>query len=374
MPSDPIRTPRLKRTPALPPDGIFFDMPFETYLAAPAVGSSLGKDVLTDPLLAWNHSWLNPHFEEKDKAELLYGKAFHTRLLEGREAFDELYYVEPAKADYDDLLVTDADISAAIEQFEVSPVKGNKPERVKQLLDLWGEAPVWDEIVARAQRDAGNRTAIKATWADKFEQSAAFLEADEELRELVRGGVPEVSLFWHCPRTGIPKKARADVLRIEGIVDVKTFANMHRKSLGRAIPRAIANEQYPFQASWYLEGAAVVRQLVQAALERGDAGLPIHQPVATFDQDKVDFAKQWAEHDAPDRWWWLFVQKGDAPSVVGVEYDVEGMLREQFDGFCNGASEELARLFDEYGVRPWVEQHGIWRLEDNQIPAYILEI
>lgn len=369
MPAEPIQTPRLKTTPKLPPDGIHFDMPFEDYLAAPAAGSSLGKDVITDPLLAWNHSWLNPHREEKDAEHLLYGKAFHCRFLEGRHEFERRYYVEPAKGDYPELLTTDAQIRAAIAEFDEKPVSGNKPERVRQLIDLWPEAPVWDEILARAAREGGDRQAIKADWGDKFEQSAQFVENDPELMKLLEDGHPEVSLFWHCPVTGIPKKARADFLRVDGVVDVKTFANMHKKSLPRAIPRAIANEQYPFQTSWYLEGTAVVRQLVTQ-----DAGGSIFQPVETLDEARVKWALEWAEHDQPDLWWWLFVQKGDAPSVVGVEYDTGGMLREQFDGYCAGASEELARFFDEYGVRPWVQQHGIWKLEDNQIPAYILEI
>lgn len=379
MSADPITTPRLKHTAPLPADGLHFGMSFADYLAAPAVGSHLAWDILVDPLLAWNHSWLNPHPVEKEAAHYLYGQAFHARILEGLEVFNERYYIEPSKGDFEGLLTTDAQVSEAIREFDETPVKGNKPERVRQLLELWDDAPIWDEIVACAARDAGGRIAIKADWAAKFEQSAGFVEGDPDLLELVRSGYSEVSLFWHCPLTGIPKKARADRLLIEGMVDLKTFANTTGRSLRRAIPKAIADNKYPFQPSWYLDGAQVVRDLVRR--HGPDA---VHHHTTHDDElsdaeraenaEQYEFAKEWAAHDEADRWTWIFVQKGDAPSVVGAEYDATGNLRETFDEYALQAAGLLRDHFEEYGVRPWVEPHGIWEIEDTMIPAYVMEI
>jgi hypothetical protein len=369
MPANPIQLPMLGKTPKPPEPGIYFDMSFETYLDAPAVGSSLLFDVLVDPYLAWVRSWMNPHKKEREAEHLLYGKAFHCRLLEGAAAYDERFFVEPEKADFEHLIVTDDDIRAAIAEFEETPVKGNKPERVRQLLELWPEAPMWDAIVAQAARDAAGRTIIKGEWHRKFEDSAAFVEADPELRELLTGGHPEVSLFWHCPQTGILKKARADYLKLTGFVDVKTFANQHEKSPLKAIPKAIANEQYPFQPSHYLEGAQAVKWLIR---QHGADAIVTPDDVGYAEQ--YEWATEWARSEEPDGWTWLFIQKGDAPIAVGWEYDVDGMLREQFDMFAADASGRFAELCERFGAEPWIEHHGIVRGEDQRIPAYVMEI
>lgn len=370
MPANHFTLPVLPKTPALPADGIYFDMPFSTYLAAPAVGSGGLRDALADPLLFWSRSWMNPSKEpEEEKDHLLYGKAFHCRILEGAEAFDKQFYVEPDKADFEGLIETDDDLRKAIAEFEDKPVSGNKPARIAQLLELWPEAPIWDVIVKRVADDNKGKQAIKALWWRRFEIAGQLIDGNDELVPLVSEGYSEVSLFWHCPRTGIPKKARIDRLHITGMLDVKTFANMHHKSLKRAIPKVIANEQYPFQRSHYLEGGQVVRALVR------DKGAD-----AIFTKDDIDYADQyefaqvWATHDEPDWWRWLFVQKGDAPTVMAVELPTDGMLREQFDLLCEEASETILDMAKEFGAQPWAQKFAIWQIEDNMIPAYALEV
>lgn len=369
MPAEKFIMPRLATTPALPADGIYFDMSFEDYLAAPAVGSGLLRDGLTDPLLAWARSWLNPRKEEKKADHFLYGKAFHCRLLEGSDEFAARYYVEPDKGDYKVLYVTDADVKAALEEFEIKPKSGNKDVRVAQLREVWPDAPIWDDIVLESQRANIGKDAIKADWAHNFEQSGIMVENNPDLLPLVSEGYSEVSIFWHCPRTGIPKKARFDKLQITGVVDVKTFANTHEKSLKRAIPKAIANEQYPFQISHYLEGAQVVRDVVRKT--GADA---VFQAPDKFDSARLDFAQAWSMHDEPDVWHWLFVQKGDAPTVMGVKAPVDGIIREQFDLLCEDASRVFLEMAQEFGPEPWAPMYGIWELEDNQLPAYTMEI
>jgi hypothetical protein len=308
MPADHFTLPGLPNTPALPADGIYFDMPFETYLAAPAVGSGGLRDALADPLLFWSKSWMNPSKEpEEEKEHLLYGKAFHCRILEGEEAFNDRFYVEPDKADFEGLIETDDQLRASILDFDEKPVSGNKPARVAQLLELWPDAPVWDAIKAKAERENRGKQAIKALWWRRFEIAGQMIDGNDELVPLVSEGYSEVSLFWHCPRTGIPKKARIDRLHIEGMLDVKTFANMHHKSLKRALPKVIANEQYPFQRSHYLEGGQVVRALLRNAM-KGDAP----ECVVRMSNEQNLWVQEWAKHDQPDWWRWLFVQKGRA--------------------------------------------------------------
>jgi hypothetical protein len=372
MPADRFIMPTLDTTPALPPDGIHFGMSFEDYLAAPAVGSGGMKEVLADPLRFWTRSWMNPHPPEKpEKDHQLYGHAFHCRILEGSDEFEARYYAEPDKADYKDLIETDGDLRAAIAEFEEKPVSGNKPDRINQLLHLWPDAPIWDHIVAQAAKDAGDRQALKAEWVRRFEAAAEAAENNAAILPLISEGHSEVSLFWHCPVTGIPKKARADRLHVGGMLDVKTFANQQERSMKRAIPKEIADRRYPFQPSHYLEGAQVVRDVVRrmecgAIFANGEQALP-GNPL-------VDWVNDWAHHAEPDWWRWLFVQKGDAPTVLAVGYPVDGILREQFDMLCAEASERIRDFAVEFGGKPWAQHFDIWELEDNQIPAYAMEV
>jgi hypothetical protein len=377
MPADHFIMPTLLTTPALPADGIYFGMSFEDYLAAPAVGSGSLKEALADPLLFWMKSWMNPAKpEEEEKDHFLYGKAFHCRVLEGQEEFEKRFYVEPDKADYLGLIETDDQLRKAIADFDEKPRSGNKPQRVEQLLELWPDAPIWDALQEQAARLNRGKTAIKAIWWKRFEIAGRLIDENDELVPLVSEGYSEVGLFWHCPRTGIPKKARFDRLHIGGAVDVKTFANMHRKSLKRAIPKAIGDEKYPFQRSHYLEGAQVVRALVRQGIEAVH-----HSTKETFtpeeqaiNVEQLEFAKAWAAHQEPDWWRWLFVQKGDAPSVMAVELPTDGMLREQFDILCEDASAVIREMAEQFGNEPWAQKFEIWQMEDNMIPAYCMEI
>jgi hypothetical protein len=364
MPAERFVMPTLETTPALPADGIHFDMPFETYLAAPAVGSGDLKAVLTDPLRFWARSWMNPKppkkDDEKEKAHFLYGRALHCHVLEGGDEFEARFYVEPDKADYKDLIETDGQLRAAIADFDEKPVSGNKPERVRQLLELWPDAPVWDHIVAQAERDAGDRCAIKAEWARQFELASTMAENDPDILPLISEGHSEVSLFWHCPLTGIPKKARADKLLIDGIVDLKSLANSQERPLEEAAANEIANRRYPLQVAHYLEGAAVLRALIR----QGKAD--IFQPVETFDKERHAWAEGWAAHDEPDRWHWIFVQKGEAPGVLGWEFETSDVIAEH--------SELIVRLAQQFGAEPWIVKRGVVRDANNKIPAYVMRM
>jgi hypothetical protein len=379
MPADHFTLPGLPRTPELPADGIYFDMPFETYLAAPAVGSGALRDALADPLLFWSRSWMNPDKEpEEAKDHLLYGRAFHCRILEGPDEFAARYYVEPNKADYTNLIETDDDLRRTLAEFEVKPKSGAKAVRIAQLLELWPEAEIWDVIKANAELLNWGKEAIKAVWWSRFQMAGELIDQNQALLPLVSEGYSEVSLFWHCPRTGIPKKMRVDRLHLAGMLDVKTFANMHNNSFKRAIPKVIANEKYCFQRSHYLEGAQVVRALVRSehldAIHHGLPGQTFTPEQQERNREQADFALAWAKHDEPDWWRWLFVQKGDAPTVMAVELPTDGMLREQFDLLCEDASAIIREMAETFGGKPWAQSFDIWQMEDNMIPAYTLEV
>jgi hypothetical protein len=84
-----------------------------------------------------------------------------------------------------------------------------------------------------------------------------------EVRHAFRDGYPEVVLIWHCPKTGVPMKARVDYLKLKAIVDLKSIANQRERSLENAIRFEIASYNYNVQPAVYSEGVEAVRKLVR---------------------------------------------------------------------------------------------------------------
>jgi hypothetical protein len=67
---------------------------------------------------------------------------------------------------------------------------------------------------------------------------------------LLRGGQAEKTLIWRDEATGVLCRAKADYLRPDGIVDVKTAAD----ACEDALSKAAVNHGYAVQAPFYLRG------------------------------------------------------------------------------------------------------------------------
>ena len=82
------------------PDGIYFGMSEDDYLAIPRLSSSGIKTMCVSTLDFWFDSWMNASREpETETPARALGKAYHKLILEGDDAFDALYAVPPEKAD-----------------------------------------------------------------------------------------------------------------------------------------------------------------------------------------------------------------------------------------------------------------------------------
>ena len=100
---------------------------------------------------------------------------------------------------------------------------------------------------------------LKQEDAQEIENMAEVLYADEEVRDLLDGIVPEKTLLWKF-RDGKQKflcKARLDGWKVEGptihIIDLKTTMDASPEGFARAI----LNYQYHIQAAFYIDGASV---------------------------------------------------------------------------------------------------------------------
>ncbi len=85
------------------------------------------------------------------------------------------------------------------------------------------------------------------------------LRASIEAEALKAGCLPEVSLVWDCPETGLRCKGRVDLLDLERQleIDLKTTRDHRRKSFAKSI----ADYRYHWQREHYRQGLEVLTGL-----------------------------------------------------------------------------------------------------------------
>jgi hypothetical protein len=416
----------------MPEPGIYFGMDEATYHRIGACSTSELKRMRVSSMEVWAYSRRNPDYEEREAKHLDYGKAVHCLVLEGEQAFADRYVPELQLADFEGALVSTAEIKDAISRFTVhapvAPKGTTKQELIDQLadlrdrhgvyVDLDGTVPqlrerirefIEDQPVAPISRvdlpDGGYRPATKEDWIDqllKLDPSArvwnriiddhinlhagkTMISAKDERRirvaalmiakhpdagALLSGGYSEVSIFWHCRKTGVPMKARLDWLKLNAVVDLKTFSNASGMPVNKAIIRAIANYNYNLQQVIYeeavMEARAMLRDCTGHVTVMGGYGHAEAEEIA-------DWCHRWSQITAAPRFIFIFQQSGIAP-VTRVFQMPQGEIWKA----SHRMGEELKRLWAEcattYGCDPWIDNQPMTEIEDEMIPLWATEM
>lgn len=414
-PWEPFDAPTLPDyEPTFPAPGIYFDMPDEVYHAIPALSQSGIKKLAASPMIFWaGCQWMNAKKRERvEKAHFTNGKAYHCRILEGADEFARRFVTSPDKSQYKGLLETTDEIKHAITQLDIrdaadnrlniKPVttvevddgKGGKLKRaakkedwLAQLLEYDPNALVWSEIERKYLAQHAGKTFIHPDSLDQLELAALMIERDPNIAPLVRGGMSEVSLFWYCPKTGVPMKARVDKMKVRRMIDLKTIGNQRERSLENAIRFDIAGYKYNLQPSVYFEGAAEVRKIVRklglAAIKVW--GEPRADDDGIIDTDAFDiwqarltechtFAQKWASHVEPDEWTWIFQMSGDAPVTRAVHYLRGGTVNMVTDDIVTMAKKRFRDFAETFGTDAWLDLAPPYTLADEDIPVSATEI
>lgn len=366
---------RLEGSPEPFQPGIYFGLDEETYHATPALSYSGIKRLASSPMLYWATTpWLNADIEppeEKDHFNL--GHAYDCRIFDGRDAFFERFALSLDKADYPKALFTLNDIRKRLTDLvgTVSGAGASKESAFAKLLEWEPDAVLWDRLVADHEKANEGKTMISAVQYRRIEIAARMIENDEEMAAIVKGGHSQVSLFWNCPKTGVPMKARPDKLLIRSIVDMKSLANQQQRSIEAAINREIANRNYNIQPSVYFEGAEEVRKLVRADLR---AVFHCDDPDDSEMRARDEWAVKWASNKAPDEWLWIFQQTGIAPVTRLVHYPRGGTTKMVTDEIVSRMKRRYRQMNDGYGTDPWLDLAPRIDLADEDIPAWATEI
>lgn len=195
--------------------GRYDNLPAEIYHAQHALGSSGAWQLESEcPALFWWRSAFNPAYVPEQKRAFDIGTAVHLIALQPAQFAERTVIIDAAN------YLT----KAAKEARDAAYDAGLTPLLVAEL----------DNI--KAMRDA--------------------LMAHPIARHAFEDAVPEVTYFWHDSATGIPCKARPDLLPAHRryLPDLKSSTTANP----RAFERKAADLGYHMRMAWYLEGIAAV--------------------------------------------------------------------------------------------------------------------
>ena len=340
------------------PEGIYFNMPFDEYLEIPCLSSSGIKNLLISPTDFWANSWMNPLREDLETAKKHYeeGKAYHKRILEGREAF-YAQYAPAYEDDGDPLMVrTGKDITAALKACGAKSSFDNVLEGAIRLQDADPKARIMAIEDADHKAQYPNREFLSAKLIRYIEYSTRMIECDPKINTFFIGGHPEVTIIWYDEDYGQWFKIRFDYLKVGPGCDLKTFANIMEQNIDRAIKNTMASRRYFIQAALYLNGNDVGKRFAASGKVFG------------FDGDP-----KWLETYAKtpcDRFNWVFQKKGIAPLARGGYITKDSGLHKMGISRVAEAVETYRKNLEAFGTEMWITSEPLIHFNSDELPTY----
>lgn len=340
--------------------GLYFGLADNAYHADRSLGSGSVRELANHPIYYWRDSWMNQLRADEDEdlteaarerrdAALIFGRALHKFVLEGRAAFEAAFAPRPTKADHPEALDTVEDIRGCLRALG-QKVSGSKADLIERMRLADPAAVLWEDVLAdfkaRCARDG--ITPLKASTYIQAVGAASFIADDERVRPAFQGGRPEVSVFAEID--GVPCKCRLDYVRLgrEGehtvglITDLKSYSNIKGMPPERAVLSAVANYRLDIQAALYLELAAGIPEHIKAGRIYGAEGVNAEWLEALSRLGSEDW-----------RWFWCFFEKG-API---------NMLRDPDKDVLDMGRADLSRALQSY--REHMQRFGTdWRFVD----------
>lgn len=362
--------------------GIYFGMPDEEYHAIHALSASGIKHLLVSSMDYWSQSWMNPGYVDTETDAKEAGTAYHTRILEGKAAFAATYAENFDASQYPDALDTAKDITAHLKAIGVKGYSGkDKAELVEILLEVEPNAQVLDVLKQEYRTLHSGKRFISRDLLTQIEKAAFMIERDPTASKCFTGGYPEVTIIWIDPETGVPMKARIDYLKLQAIIDLKSFSNPMSKPIDKAIYGAMATRKYHIQAATYMEadtyGTAHARAgriflsnekswLSCAAIGGGGEGRLL--PTATL-QTWLD---SYMKHETR-RFVFVFQQTGISP-ITRVREFPRNLVYDCGVAALRDAQRKYAECWKTYGTDPWIDVAPMKVFDDQEFPLYTTEV
>lgn len=337
--------------------GLYFGLDDEIYHSLPYLSASGIKNLLVSPMNYWVWSHMNPMKPERETDAMELGKAYHKRILEGREAFYENYVESFDATTLDDIFFTNEQIAEELKRRGL-PSSGRKQDLINRLRVYIPEARTYDEAYAEWQQGEGfGKIELPRLLLDRIEIAAAMIENDPELKKCFTGGYPEVTVIWE--QDGIIFKSRLDYLKPRAIIDLKSYSNSLNKKPDSAIYYEMAQRKYHIQAAFYMDYAAPA---AVRAIQEG-------RVYGCHDKEYLSRLSQTKAHD----FYFVFQQTGYVPITRGKKFPRDMMYGCGMQAIEDGIK-EYKRCLGLYGTSPWVDPQPIVELDDSLFPVFATEL
>lgn len=354
-----------------PEPGIYFNMSFEDYLDIQALQSTTIKKLCMSQsedegaLDFWVQSWMSPLKEDDDKKEpahFLDGRAYHSRILEGKDVFYKEFASQYEIPDGMTVLTTAKHITDYLREAKVKGYSGKKVDELCMLLkDVPNAPPALHALEMAHKNFHKGKSLIKPSTLREIELASKMIEHHPHLKSWFLGGQSEVTVIWKCPITGVMFKARFDYMKIGAPIDLKTFANQFNESLDKCVGKTIGRFKYFIQGALYMTARDFAAQHVKDG--------------KVFGAENID--PKWLElmsNTPNDEFWWVFQQKGTAPIAKAKKF-------KRADYSCQIGFSEIeraSRLFvscmNKYGPDvPWMDISKPEYLGEGDIPSYAFD-
>lgn len=359
------------------PNGIYFGMPEDQYHALPRLSASGIKTLRVSPLRYWRES-LDPNRKpSQDSEPKKLGRAYHKLLLEGEEAFGAAYAVTPCKEDYPDALSDAEALRARCEELGLKK-SGTLAEMCARIREVDPSAQLWPDILAEFDEVAGARERIKRDEWLEIQSMAYVIRRMPSLRTAFAGGFPEVTILW-THTSGVPMKARLDYLKPRGeaasIIDIKSFGNVMDKPIEDVPANEISRNRYFIQPVVYTDARNAA-----GAMWRQKRGEVVH--VVSGDAPGEDWLSA-VFGPSNAQFHFVFVQTGGVPDIIAREFrpyeDFSGLGVQGNQYWGRGLAEYrygvalYRQCMEKYGPDvPWVTDHGLRPLKDEDFPLWAL--
>jgi len=341
------------------PDGVYLGLSHLRYFGQRAMGSS-DWIKLDQRGLGW---WWSSHFNRrrrvpKSTKAQLYGSALHVIVLEGVEAYERTFAIEPARQDYEGLVDTIDEMREALgEAGFVVPPKGrlDKAGWAGLMLDMAPEVPCWHNIMEEFAAQAGERERIDATedYELRFLREMAISpdrNDNEEVRRLLADNedhppLAEVSVF--ATINGVRRRWRFDRLFPGVTMDLKSLGAWAGRPLEWEAGDVMAKRRWSIQRADYDIGRAMAYDLIRAGKLFG----------GTLEQRR--YLERLVEENPTWDWLWCVYEKPD--SVRGTAPVFMPIWDDQWSDLHNAGQAKLdnaIRLYRHavaaYGLdEPW---------------------
>lgn len=340
--------------------GIYFDLPEEQYHAARALSCSGMKQLAVSPLQYWHHN-LNPNAEPSEEtAAQRFGKAAHCLGIEPQR-FPLRYAMKLSLDDFPGALVTVDDLKAFCGKHGLLK-GGKKQDLIKRIRESGTDAVIWDEELKRhAELNAG-KTLLDDNEAALVKRAAGVLAADPYVKDILSGGMAEVSFFVRDPETGVLLKARMDYVKPAATIDLKTFANSRGKPIDRVVNDAIYYEGYNLQCAHYHHVRELVRQQLASGEIRTHGNVPESWIKGFIENDRHGFGFVFIESDEPFDLRIVEMKQSEAPGAGANVYWSAAAMK------MADLTQLYAECLRKCGDRPWREPTPPRVLLDTDIP------